>query len=312
MKGQEGAKTRTANSGARTPDGLRSMTGYARATGTNEAFEVTAEIRSVNHRFLDLRVRAPASIATLERQIRERVNQAMSRGKVDVNVHLKPRAESAYELEVDGPMLAELIEKAGGLAEEHGVSGEISTSDLVGFSPAFRVKERDLSTGVGLWEALQPVLDEALGNMEQMRAAEGKEMRVDLDARIQTIAGHVDRIEVLSEASREVKRQQLQQKVEEILESAVEPAAMAMEVAKLVERSDIAEEITRFRSHLTLWTEAAATPGPCGKKLDFIVQEMNREVNTIGSKCQDAEMTENVIAIKSELERVREQVQNIE
>ena len=296
----------------RKPYTLRSMTGYARATGASKAFDISVEIRAVNHRYLELHVRVPGGIAELEMQIRNKASQAMSRGKVDVSIHLKPKTESAYELEIDGPMLAELIEKGNRVVKEYGLGGEVSASDLIGFSPAFRVKDREFGSGAGLWKLLEPVLEEAINNIKGMRVAEGKEIHVDLNARIQTIADRVDQVEMLSQASRDVKRQKLQQKVEELIGRIEEPAAMVMEVTKFVERSDVTEELTRLRSHLMLWHKTVTTPGPCGKKLDFIIQEMNREVNTIGSKCQDATMTDNVITVKTELERIREQVQNIE
>ena len=137
-------------------------------------------------------------------------------------------------------------------------------------------------------------------------------MAADLESRMGSLARTVDEIEKSSLEARETKRAELEAKVQELLASAVEPTAIASEVARLVERADVAEEITRFRSHVSLWQNAVAAAEPCGKRLDFIVQEMNREVNTIGSKCQDRAISERIIAMKAELERVREQVQNIE
>jgi uncharacterized protein (TIGR00255 family) len=137
-------------------------------------------------------------------------------------------------------------------------------------------------------------------------------LKADLDGRIDTMAEYIDALETMSSSSREQRKRDLLEKIGELESTALEANVLAMEVARLVERSDITEEITRFRSHLSLWRQAVGSEGPCGKKLDFIIQEMNREVNTIGSKCQDAAIAERVIAIKSELERVREQVQNIE
>ena len=291
---------------------IKSMTGYARASSSSASYAVVVEIRSVNHRYLDLRVRGASGLVALEKKIRDRVSMELSRGKVDVNINVRPLMESVYEIAVDRPLMSEFVRLAGEVAKENGVASDLALSDLVSFSPAFQVKERDLSEGQGVWEALEPALVESISDFATMRAAEGSEMAKDVAGRVRELSERIDRIESRSAESRDKKREQLQVRVEELLGTAVEPPAIAMEVARLVERADIAEEVTRFRSHLELWGGTVGSEGPCGKKLDFIVQEMNREVNTIGSKCQDAAITEHVIAMKAELERVREQVQNIE
>lgn len=291
---------------------IKSMTGYARASASNPSYAVVVEVRSVNHRYLDLRVRGASGLASLEKKVRDLVGAELSRGKVDVNINLRPQAESVYEISIDRPLMGEFVRLAGEVGKEHGIAGDLTLSDLVSFSPAFQVKERDLSEGEGVWKAVEPAIVEAIAEFASMRAAEGAEMAADVEGRIGELSKRLERIEARSNEGRNQKREQLQARVEELLGSALEPPAIAMEVARLVERSDIAEEITRLRSHLELWRGAVASDGPCGKKLDFIIQEMNREVNTIGSKCQDAAITEHVIAMKAEIERVREQVQNIE
>jgi len=155
-------------------------------------------------------------------------------------------------------------------------------------------------------------LQQALDEYDRMSRTEGQELALDIDGRVQTIVEHIDAVESLSASGKEKKRREILERIKELNGTGIEPSALAIEVARLVERSDITEELTRFRSHVALWRDAIGVDGPCGKKLDFIIQEMNREVNTIGSKCQDAAITESVIAIKSELERIIEQVQNIE
>ncbi len=291
---------------------LKSMTGFSRAQTENDAHEVVVEIRSVNHRYLDVKTRGPAGTAFLEKQFRDRISSELDRGKVDVSIRLKAIGESASEIEIDRPLMKEFVRVATELGQASGIATTLQLSDLLSFSPAFHVRERDLSDGTTLWDTIEPALTQALNALASMRAAEGAETEADFDARIATLAEHVDNIEKLSDSKREARRAELESKVAELVGSAVEPATIAMETARLVERGDIAEEITRFRSHLELWKGTVATPSSCGKKLDFIVQEMNREVNTIGSKCQDAEIAELVIAMKSEIERIREQVQNIE
>lgn len=291
---------------------IKSMTGYARTQSENEAYTAVVELRSVNHRYLDVKVRTPSSVALLEAKIKDRVMTRLGRGKVDVSIQLKPKGESAYQLEVDRPLVEEIVRTSRSLASDLGVDGEIKLSDLMTFGRAFSMKERDLSGTDHAWQALVPALEQALEEHDLMRSAEGAELKADLDRRLTTIAELLDAVESLTTSSRERKRRDLLEKINELKVGSLEPSSLAMEVARLVERSDVAEEITRFRSHLTLWNEAVQVKGICGKKLDFIVQEMGREINTIGAKCQDSDIAERVIAVKSELERVREQVQNIE
>ena len=254
----------------------------------------------------------PSSVSSLEMQVRERVQSRVERGKVDVNVYLRPKGESAYELEVDRPLVEEIVHSAKSLGTSLGLGDDLNLSDLMSFGKGFNIKEKDLSGAESVWKVLEPALEEAIQKFQKMRQDEGDELKADLEGRLSTMESHIDTIESASASSREKKRQDLLEKIKELEVNNLEPSSLAMEVARLVERSDVTEELTRFRSHLSLWRESAAADGSCGKKLDFIIQEMNREINTIGSKCQDAAMAEHVIAVKSELERVREQVQNIE
>jgi len=265
---------------------IRSMTGFARTRGENEAYAADVEIRSVNYRYLDVRVRVPTSVSSLETRIRERVQARAERGKVDVNIYLRPKGESAYELEVDRPLVEEIVQSAKNLGADLGLGGEISLADLMSFGRGFNVKEKDLSGAESVWEALEPALEEAIAKFDRMRQDEGNGLKVDLEGRLSTMESHIDTIEDVSASSREKKRQDLLEKIKELEANNLEPSALAMEVARLVERSDVTEELTRFRSHLSLWREAAATDGPCGKKLDFIIQAMNPEINTIGSFCR--------------------------
>lgn len=288
------------------------MTGFARGRSETDHYVAEIEVRSVNHRYQDVRIKAPSNLAHLEAKIRNEVSSRIRRGKVDVTVRLKAKEESAFQVELDRPLMDEFVKVARSLGDELGVKGELTLSDLVGFHPGFNVKERDLSESNGAWPAIGPALQQALEQYDQMSRAEGAELAADIEGRLQTIAEHVEEVEKLSNSSKERKRQELLDRIQELQVAEIEPAPLAAEVARLVERSDIAEELTRLRSHVALWREAVSGDEPCGKKLDFIIQEMNREVNTIGSKCQDAGITDRVISMKSELERIREQIQNIE
>ena len=291
---------------------IRSMTGYARARSETEGYAAEVELRSVNHRYQDVRIKASGVLAGYEKQIRDRVSSVVARGKVDVTMRLEPKSESMYAIEVDRPLIEDFVAAARRTASELGVEGDVTLSDLIAFSPAFKIREREPDDGESLWEALRPALEEALERHRRMRAEEGRQLMMDVEARVGALTSVVSQIEALSGAGRERKRQDLLARIQELSQGIVEPSALAMEVSRLVERADISEEITRFRSHLALWEATLAGGSPCGKKLDFIVQEMNREANTIGSKCQDASISEHVITLKAELERIREQIQNVE
>jgi len=291
---------------------LHSMTGFSRTQTAAETHEVIVEMKSVNHRFLDVKLRGNISLSAIEHRVRSHVSAVLGRGRIELNVRLVPKGESVHEITIDRPLMSAFVRAATDLAEDTGIEGPLTMSDLIGFSPAFQVKERELFDESTLWEALEPALDEALSALQEMRRAEGVEMEADLESRIETLGRLVDRVEGLSEERRAARQSELEAKVAELMGDASDRSAISMDVARLVERADIAEELTRFRSHVELWTRAVKSSEPCGKKLDFIVQEMNREVNTVGSKCQDKDIAEQVIAMKSEIERVREQVQNIE
>jgi uncharacterized protein (TIGR00255 family) len=288
------------------------MTGFARARGESDAYAVEVEMRSANYRYSDVRARMPSSLTSLEPKIRDLIGSRFSRGKIEVSIYLKPKGESVFTLEVDRPLMEEIVKSGRSLGNDLGVTGEVTLSDLLGFSRAFNVREKDLSEAHQIWEAIGPAVEKAVSELEAMRQAEGTELEADLAGRVETISKDLDTIEQASEASRDARRKALMEKVRELELTNMEPSTLALEVARLVEKSDIAEEITRFRSHLILWKEAVQSDEACGKKLDFIIQEMNREANTIGSKCQDAAIAENVINVKTELERMREQIQNIE
>jgi uncharacterized protein (TIGR00255 family) len=293
---------------------LKSMTGFAQVSAANEAYEVAAEIRAVNHRYLEVRLRASGNTASasLEKRVRDRVSRSLGRGKVDVTLHVAALSGSSHQIRVDRPLLQEFVSLAKSLGKELGVAGELTLSDLLAFSPGFSIEEKKLLEDSALEATIDRAMDLAVESLERMRETEGAAMASDLEARVALLEEAVSVVEKLSLESRETKRRELEAKVQELLGASLEPASIAAEVARLAERADVSEEVTRFRSHIALWKNAVQGPEPCGKKLDFILQEMNREVNTIGSKCQEAAITERVIEMKTELERVREQVQNVE
>ena len=290
---------------------LRSMTGYSRAVASNDNYESTVEIRSLNHRYLDTNVKMIPKLPRYEGKLRESVGASLQRGKIDVTVFVSPKNSSTYELSVDRHLLRGVAEQAQKLQDELKLSTSLTLSELVALSNGFRIQERDFSEDQGLLDLLEKALGKALVSINKMRSLEGAVMEDDVNGRLVTLRAQLDEIEVISEENLSSHREQLMKKVSELVTTFIDPKNVAMDVARLVERGNISEEITRFRSHLKLWGNSVSGSEPCGKKLDYIAQEMNREVNTIGAKSQDSKIAEHVIIMKAQLERIREQVQNV-
>ena len=290
---------------------LRSMTGFSRAVASNDNYESTVEIRSLNHRYLDTNVKMIPKLPRYEGKVRESVGASLQRGKIDVTVFVSPKNSSAYELSVDRHLLRGVAEQARKLQDELKLSASLTLSELIALSNGFRIQERDFSEDRGLLDLLENALGKALISINKMRSLEGAVMEDDVNGRLVTLRAQLDEIELISEENLSSHREEMMKKVSELVTTFIDPKNVAMDVARLVERGNVSEEITRFRSHLKLWGKSVSGSEPCGKKLDYIAQEMNREVNTIGAKSQNSKIAEHVIIMKAQLERIREQVQNV-
>ena len=290
---------------------LRSMTGFSRAVASNNSYESTVEIRSLNHRYLDTNIKMIPKLPFYEGKVRECVGASLQRGKIDVTVYVNPKKSSTYEVSVDKHLLKVVAEQAQTLQDELKLSASLTLSELVGLSNGFRIMERDFSKDPELLGLLENALEKALGSINEMRSLEGAVMEDDVNGRLITLRAQLDEIELISEENLSARREDLMEKVSDLVTASIDPKNVAMDVARLVERGNISEEITRFRSHLELWSISVSGSEPCGKKLDYIAQEMNREANTIGAKSLDSKLAEHVIIIKTQLERIREQVQHI-
>ncbi len=293
-----------------------SMTGFASAVREDAQATVTVTIKSVNHRFLDLQVRAPSSLAAAEAALRAVIQRHVSRGRVDVSVHVQRRALPAVDVTFNAPLVAAVsaaVEQArtAGLIEGH-----LSASDLVRLPQALVIREIDdeaSDIGSTVPALLEAAAEAASSDLDQMRRREGTMLDADLRARRDGLAVTIEAIAVAAESGRLATEARIQQRVAELrIDPAVDPQAVAQEVVKVVARSDISEEIVRFRAHLDHWQSLTASAEPCGRKLDFLLQEMNREINTIGSKAEGTRVPELIVHAKAELERMREQVQNVE
>jgi len=295
---------------------IKSMTGFASLTRDDERGAIGVTIRSVNHRFLDLQLRLPQAIADMEPRLRAVVQKHLARGRVEISVSLQLRQPAAPQVELNEEF-AQALAAAVQLARSRGViSGELTASDLLRLPQALSIREKLPEAG-GVSALLGGVVDEAvltaLQQLEEMRVREGVHLRNDLDVRKALLAGLITRIATAANTGREELEARLLERAREIAAALpIDQAALSQEVVRVAQRSDISEEVTRFNGHLAHWDALSDSPEPCGRKLDFLLQEMNREVNTIGSKADGLQVSEVVIQAKAELERMREQVQNVE
>ena len=295
---------------------IKSMTGFASLTRDDERAAIGVTIRSVNHRFLDLQLRLPPTIADLEPRLRAMVQKQLARGRVEVSVSLQLRQPAPPHVELNeafAQALASAIEQARSRGM---VTGTLTAGDLVRLPQALSIREKLPEAG-GVSAILGTAVDDAvlsaIGQLEEMRVREGVHLRTDLDTRKSLLSGLIARISTAASTGREALETRLLERAREIATTLpIDQAALSQEVVRVAQRSDISEEVTRFHGHLAHWDALSDSPEPCGRKLDFLLQEMNREVNTIGAKADGLQVSEVVIQAKAELERMREQVQNVE
>jgi uncharacterized protein (TIGR00255 family) len=295
---------------------IKSMTGFASLAHEDQAAAVGVTIRAVNHRFLDLQLRLPAAVADLEPRLRGLVQSRLARGRVEVNVSLQMRQPPPPEVELNTPFVQALSAALEAARADGVIEGGLTPGDLLRLPQALTIRERLIDGGRTpdtVAAAVAEAVDAALTQLETMRVHEGAHLRADLSARRDILGAFVDGVVQAAEAGRvELETRLLERARELAVTIPIDQAALAQEVVRVAQRSDISEEVTRFRGHLAHWEALTGGPEPCGRKLDFLLQEMNREVNTIGSKADGLQVSELVIQAKAELERMREQVQNVE
>lgn len=291
---------------------IKSMTGYGRGQWLGENKQVEAEIRSFNHRYLDVSVRLPRKLNPLEGQVRNLIKQRVSRGRLEVSVQIEDASADEQKLELDLSLARDIHLALKSLQENLNIPGEIRLETLTNFRDLFVRKEMEIDLEKE-WIALQIALENALTNLEQMRQKEGLNLRTDFLNRLKAVEELANRIAEKAPVALKICRDRLSERVAELsggLE--IDPSRLAQEVAFLAERSDISEELVRIQSHLVQFREMLDRPEPMGRKMEFLLQEFNREANTIGSKANDAGISYLTVEIKSELEKMREQVQNVE
>jgi uncharacterized protein (TIGR00255 family) len=290
---------------------IRSMTGFGagRAAQADEALEV--EVRSVNHKFCEVKVRSPRELAALESEVVRAVKDRLARGGVDVSVR-RSGARGALSPRVDLPLAVEYAKAFAELKARLGLAGEVGLSEILAAEGVLSLDERppDLEAARA---ALSAAVAQALEALTAMRSREGEALARDLEGRLDLVESIGQQVEQLSPRSVEQHRQRLTERIQEVARGFVpDPARIAQEVALFADRMDVSEEITRLRSHVSQMRGLVGSGEPAGRKMEFIVQEMHREANTIGSKSQSAEIGALVVTLKAEIERMREQVQNVE
>ena len=296
---------------------IRSMTGFAAISREAGGEKVTVTAKSVNHKFLDMAIRTPQALAGIEGQLRSLVQQRLTRGRVEFSLTAEVTTPPEREVVLDEALL-ERVSSAFDAARARGlVTGKLAPADLLRIPQVLEIRTRPAEAAGGLPPSLVNLVDlavtEAVEALIAMRETEGRHIGVDLEGRMRTIAAFIDALQLAAAEGQARLETRLRERLASLpVDLQGDGAAVAQEVVRFVARSDIDEEIVRLRTHLEHWRALATGPEPCGRKLDFLVQEMNREVNTVGSKVEGARGTEVVINAKAELERVREQVQNVE
>jgi uncharacterized protein (TIGR00255 family) len=292
---------------------IKSMTGFGRAELREKEIEISAEVRSVNNRFLDIQVRLPKSYFQVEHEVKSLVRQYASRGRVSVFINLKSYGEDTYDgIKINQEYVEKYWRLLSGLKKKFKIPGKLKLDHLLAFQDVF-VYEENGQFEESIWEKSKNVLKESLINFTQMRQKEGSELAEDFKNRVKLLEEKVDQIEAICEQRHELELTKLRERVREIVNSdEVDDTRLETEIALMINRIDITEECVRFRSHNKLFLTTMKNEDTVGRKLNFLLQEMTREANTIGSKANNADISHLVVEIKEEVERIREQVQNIE
>ena len=292
---------------------IRSMTSFGRSNSEEGKKRVfTVEMKSVNSRYLDVNIRMPKSIISLEEEIRKMISNSLNRGKVDVFINIKNYNEGAGVPKVDINLAQGYLQCLKEIEEKLNIKNDISVMQIARFPEVITMIEEEDKIDE-IWEELKPLISSSLDMMINMREVEGEKLKEDILIKINQIEDLVSKVEEFADSIPKVFKQKLEERLKDLLGNVeVDENRIATEVCILADKATVDEEIIRLKSHINQVRETLKLNEPIGRKLDFIVQEMNRETNTIGSKSSDIKMTNIVIDIKNILEKIREQVQNIE
>jgi uncharacterized protein (TIGR00255 family) len=292
---------------------IASMTGFGRAEASRDGINISVEVRSVNSRYLDLTLRLPRSISQREKELKDIVRTFLNRGNLNITVKIAYDSNGAVPLKVNTGAAKSYYKLLNEIRKSVKLRGQVKLEHLLTFSEVLEpVDEKE--TDELEWKLVQEAVRQALENLNTMRAQEGRELAKDLEKRIHWIDETLDKLEILSKERIPEERKKLQERIAQLAEDKfiIDQNRLELEIALMADKLDITEECVRYRSHNKFFLEALSKNEAAGRKLNFLVQEMNREANTIGSKSSDATIAHMIIGLKEELEKIREQLQNIE
>lgn len=291
---------------------IKSMTGYGTAKGNAGELSVTVELKSVNNRFLDVNVKLPRNLMFAEETLKSAVGRHTSRGKVDMFVTVDSSKASDVEVRLNEPLLREYLSTLEYASTELGLSNDITVMRACALPEVMSLARKEQDTEA-LSAAIAEIAENALNEYDKMRVREGEKLRDDVLGRIETIRSLTAVVEEKAPETVAEYRARLEEKIREtISDRTIDETRLLTEVAIFADRVAVDEETVRLRSHLAQLTDLIKGESPVGRKMDFLIQELNREANTIGSKCQSAEIARTVVELKSEIEKIREQIQNVE
>lgn len=290
-----------------------SMTGFGRGEAADNGLNATVELKTLNSRYLDVTSRLPQRLQHKELELKELIQKSVSRGKLNVSVYLSEKDSGEPDIQIDEVKVKAYAKLLNQLRENAGIKEPLNIKNITSFGDVFISKEEDEESLTQKWELIKSATEDALINLMKMRTQEGNQLQNDLLDRVQAINSALDDIIVITDGRSEEVRKKLHERIKSLIEDEnLDEERLEMEVAILADKMDITEETVRLRAHLKFFVEAIEQPEPAGRRLNFLTQEINRELNTIGSKANDSEIAHHVVKAKEMLEQIREQVQNVE
>jgi uncharacterized protein (TIGR00255 family) len=293
---------------------IKSMTGFGRLREIENEREILAEVKSVNNRYIDIFVRAPRIYGFLEEKIRREAAKHISRGKVEIYIYIEEKSGDNTKLTLNEAYLANYITLLKKIRADYNLPDDISTMRVAGNRDIYNIEKLE-EDEEALWQSVKAVLEKAFAEFNKMRETEGEKLLNDMLARIDNCNRIADDIKILSQNSKDNYYENFQQKLKDIIGDAgvvIDDSRILTESAIYADKIEITEEVVRIKSHFSQFEKIVREKKPVGRKLDFLIQEINREINTIGSKSIELEITNRVIEVKSDIEKIREQIQNIE
>ena len=291
---------------------VRSMTGFGRGQASVEGYNITVEIRSVNHRYFELYTKIPRTYSFLEEKIKALLQTEISRGKVECSVQIEATADESVVVSVNEPLAKGYVDAVNSISESFGITNDITAMSVARFSDVLSISKAPVDEDL-LWSKVSPVVSEALKSFVDMRLAEGIKLSQDVLSRADIILDNVSYVEKRSPETVKAYSEKLLERMKTVLgDTQIDESRILTEAAIYADKVAVAEETVRLRSHIEQLHTMLDSSEAVGRKLDFLVQEINREANTIGSKAQDVDIARRVIDIKAEVEKIREQIQNIE